>query len=161
LTLLSGEATRTPGVSLSPVLLNQTEEEHKWIRADSTGTSIEIANALKITRDDVKEYFTDGRRVSFLIEHRLAHEVFGGSLARSQGAGYDLEDTKRGKWEVRSISRGGIYFCPSYMVGSGRSFNVEGFLEKLSEIDGYVLADIESFPRVPFWILPVFQVRYW
>ncbi len=35
----------------------------------------EIARALKINIDDVKEYFTDSQRVSFILERRLTHEV--------------------------------------------------------------------------------------
>lgn len=35
----------------------------------------EIVQALKINAGDVREYFTDGRRVSFLLERRLAREV--------------------------------------------------------------------------------------
>lgn len=121
----------------------------------------EIAQALKISVDDVREYFTDGRRISFILERRIARETLKGTLSPSEGAGFDLIDPRGGKWEVRSISRGGIYFCPSYMVGSGRSFNEAGFLSKLSEIQGYIIADIESFPNVPFWIIPAEQVRTW
>jgi len=47
------------------------------------------------------------------------------------------------------------------MVGSGRSFNEQEFLEKLSEIKGYIISDIESFPNIPYWIIPVGQVRTW
>ena len=65
------------------------------------------------------------------------------------------------KWEVRSISAGGVYFCPSYMVGSGRSFNEPGFLQKLAEIKGYILTDITSFPDVPFWIVKSETVKDW
>lgn len=121
----------------------------------------EIAKALKITPDDVKAYFTDGRRISFILERRLAREVFKGKLAPSEGAGFDLIDSTGGKWEVRSITRGGIYFCPSYMVGSGRSFDEAGFKNKLKSIEGYVVSDIESFPHVPFWILPYTIVEGW
>ena len=78
-----------------------------------------------------------------------------------EGAGFDLIDPEGGKWEVRSISRGGVYFCPSYMVGSGRHFEEAGFISKLSEIRGYIIADIESFPNIPFWIIPADQVRNW
>lgn len=95
------------------------------------------------------------------MERRLAKEVLKGTLAPSEGAGYDLLDSKGGKWEVRSISRGGIYFCPSYIVGSGRSFNERGFLEKLPEMEGYIVSDIESFPDVPFWIITKQQVLSW
>lgn len=122
----------------------------------------ELARVLQVCEADVREYFTDGRRVSFLIERRLAREVVvGGRLAASEGAGFDLLDERGGKWEVRSISTGGIYFCPSYMVGSGRSFDEPGFLRKLQEIEGYIVSDIESFPDVPFWIIPKAIVAEW
>src|SRR3989338_5594083 len=34
----------------------------------------EVAKALKISVQDVREYFTDGRRVSFIIERRVSKE---------------------------------------------------------------------------------------
>lgn len=122
---------------------------------------LDISNSLKISEDDVRLYFTDGRRVSFILERRIAFEVINGTLAPSEGAGYDLVDQNGGKWEVRSITKGGIYFCPSYMVGSGRSFNETGFLDKLEEIEGYIVSDVESFPDVPFWILQKETVENW
>lgn len=121
-----------------------------------------IAEALKIKETDVRKYFTDGRRVSFLIERRLAYEILEGSkLAPCEGAGYDLLDSNNDKWEVRSITAGGVYFCPSNMVGKGRSFEREGFLRKLGGVKGYILADIVQFPEIPFWIIPIEQVRKW
>lgn len=121
----------------------------------------EIASALKISIDDVEEYFTDGRRISFILERRLSKEIFGGKIAESEGANFDLVDDKGRKWEVRSVSRKGTYFCPSYMVGSGRSFNEEGFISKLDAIEGYILCDIESFPKVSFFVIPSLIVRKW
>ncbi|MEO0082152.1 MAG: hypothetical protein ABIL25_07665 [candidate division WOR-3 bacterium] len=120
----------------------------------------EIAKALKIDEKDVKEYFTDGRRVSFLLERRIAKRL-DWVLAPSEGAGYDLVDPKGRRWEVRSITKGGIYFGPSYDVGSGRSYTERGFREKIGQLAGYVLCDIESFPRIPFWIISVKQVLRW
>jgi len=70
-------------------------------------------------------------------------------------------DSQGKKWEVRSITRGGIYFCPSYMVGSGRSFNEKGFLQKISEIEGYIISDIESFPNIPIWRVLSKEVLKW
>jgi len=121
----------------------------------------EIAKALKIGENDVKQYFTDGRRVSFILERRLACEVMQGRLAPSEGAGYDLLDWQGRKWEVRSITKGGIYFCPSYMVGSGRSFDKAGFLKKLKTIQGFIISDVESFSDIPFWIISSRVVRSW
>jgi hypothetical protein len=120
-----------------------------------------IAKALKITRNDVQEYFTDGRRVSFILERRLAYEFLHGRLAPSEGAGFDVYDTKGKKWEVRSITNTGVYFCPSYMVGKGRKFDEGGFLAKLREVEGYILGDALAFPSVPFWVLTSIQVRKW
>ena len=121
----------------------------------------EISQALKLTPKDAKDYFTDGRRVSFVLERRLAFEVLGGTLAPSEGAGFDLLDKDGKKWEVRSITKGGIYFCPSYMVGSGRSFAEPGFLAKLSEIEGYIVSDIELFPNIPYWKIQKNTVSNW
>ena len=121
----------------------------------------DIAKGLKISADEVREYFTDGRRVSFLIERRIAHEILKGTVSKSEGAGFDVIAPDGGKWEVRSISKSGIYFCPSYMIGSGRSFNEAGFQSKISEIRGYIVADIESFPNIPFWIISSDQVLKW
>ncbi len=120
-----------------------------------------IAAALKIQPADVREYFTDGRRVSFILERRIAREVLKGKVAESEGADYDLTDASGDKWEVRSITRGGVYFCPSYMVGSGRSFAAAGFLAKLDEIKGYILADVEMFPNVSFYVVSAREVRAW
>ena len=121
----------------------------------------EISNSLKLSEDDVRAYFTDGRRVSFLLERRLAYEVVKGRLAASEGAGYDLIDPDGIKWEVRSITRGGIYFCPSYMVGSGRKFDEPGFIAKLNEIKGYLVSDVECFPEIPYWCISQETVRGW
>jgi hypothetical protein len=51
--------------------------------------------------------------------------------------------------------------CPSYMVGSGRSFNCDGFLHKLNDIYGYAISDITLFPRVPYWLVTAEEVRKW
>jgi hypothetical protein len=120
----------------------------------------EVATALEVDVQSVREYFTDGRRVAFLIERRIAREE-GFKLAPSEGAAFDLVDREGGKWEVRNITRGGIYFCPSYMVGSGRSFDSPGFLRKLAGVNGYIVTDIESFPAVPYWILRRGIVEEW
>ncbi|MFN7086582.1 MAG: hypothetical protein ACK4N4_08145 [Burkholderiales bacterium] len=121
----------------------------------------EMSRILKVSVDDVRVYFTDGRRVSFLLERRIAYEVVKGQLAPNEGAGFDLIDPDGKKWEVRSITSGGIYFCPSYMVGSGRQFDEAGFLRKLDEIEGYIVSDVERFPNIPFWVVQKMTVLGW
>jgi len=121
----------------------------------------EVAAALKMEADEVREYFTDGRRVSFMLERRISREIIKGRLAQSEGASFDLFDSDGAKWEVRSITRTGIYFCPSYMVGSGRAFDEVGFLRKLDEVAGYLVSDVECFPDVPVWKIDGQRVRDW
>ena len=121
----------------------------------------EISKALRITDDDTKKYFTDGRRVSFLIERRAVESMPGSRLAPNEGSGFDLIDTNGGYWEVRSLTKGGIYFCPSYMVGSGRKFDEFGFLEKLGNVEGYIVTDISEFPTMPYWIIRYELVKRW
>lgn len=121
----------------------------------------ELARAFKVSRDDVREYLTDGRRVSFIIERRLKWENPGWQLAPSEGAGYDLLDPDGGMWEVRSITRQGVYFNPSNQVGSGRRFNEDGFQLKMSGIKGFILSDIVGFPVVDVFVVPVANVLRW
>ena len=85
----------------------------------------------------------------------------GSKLAPSEGSGFDLIDADGGNWEVRSLTKGGIYFCPSYMVGSGRKFDESGFLDKLDDVEGYFVTDITRFPEMPYWIIPYETVKQW
>jgi len=115
----------------------------------------DLSKALVLPPDEVCNYFKDGRRISFLLERRLATEVLNARLASSEAADFDIIDNNGDKWEVRCVTNSGVYFCPSYMVGSGREFNIEGFIKKINNLKGYVLVDIVTFPIVKFWIVPV------
>lgn len=112
-----------------------------------------LAAAMKLSEEDVRSYFVDGRRVSFIIERRLRDSFSGWTLAPSEGAGFDLIDEQGRNWEVRSITKN-IYFCPSAMVGKGRVFEELGFLAKLGDVEGYICADVTMFPTVPVFVVP-------
>ena len=119
-----------------------------------------ISKSLHISLEDTRKYFTDGRRVSFLIERRAVESMPGSRLAPSEGSGFDLIDASEGLWEVRSLSKT-IYFHPSYMEGSGRKFVEVGFLDKLDNIEGYFVTDITRFPEMPYWIIGYKIVEKW
>jgi hypothetical protein len=120
-----------------------------------------LAQELHIPSADTLTYFQDGRRASFIVERRLAFEYLKGRIADSEGAGYDVFDQSGKKWEVRCLTKGGMYFCPSYMKGSGRKFEENGFLEKLDEIEGYLIGRITNFPEVPVYEINKSQVYKW
>jgi len=119
-----------------------------------------LARGMRITEEEVTKYFTDGRRISFVLERRIAREILEGKISDSEGDPWDIIDANGDKWEVRSLSQK-IYFCPSYMVGSGRRFEEEGFLKKLEQIRGYVISDITQFPNVPVWLVESEEVLSW
>jgi len=120
-----------------------------------------IAKAFEVSIDDIREYLTDGRRASFIVERRLKWMHEGWTLAPSEGASYDLQDPDGGLWEVRSITKRGVYFNPSGQVGSGRSFNEEGFRAKVDGIEGYILTDIANFPNIDVFVVRWENVIRW
>jgi hypothetical protein len=132
------------------------ENQYEW-----TWNVDAIAKAFEINTGDIESYLSDGRRVSFIIERRIQKAHEGWTLAKSEGAGFDLSDPHDGKWEVRSITKQGVYFNPSNQVGSGRAFNEEGFLKKLGNLKGFILADIVEFPKVKVFVVPSKDIRNW
>ena len=108
-----------------------------------------IAVSMHLSPAETLDYFTDGCRVSFILERRICREIIVGRLAPNEAAGFDLIDAHGRKWEVRWITRQGVYFRSSYMVGSGRKFDEGGLFKKLHEIEGYVISDVTKFPEIP------------
>ncbi len=97
----------------------------------------------------VFEYFTDGRRVSFIFERKIAQKM-GAKVPPIDQADYDLLDKNNKKWEVRSLTDR-FYFASSKDIGSGREFKIENLKKKLSIIEGYLVCDAYLFPNVPSW----------
>ena len=120
----------------------------------------ELSKALRIDVLSVREYFTDGRRIAFLAERRIGMEE-GMRLAPSEGSAYDLKDSTGARWEVRTITKRGLFFCPSHMVGAGRKFNLEGWIDKLCKTKGFLLIDIEPFPQCRYWAVSSERVQIW
>ena len=126
-----------------------------------------VSTSLKLKKEETIEYFKDGRRASFLMERKIRDVINRKldtnkqwTLAISEGSGYDLLDANNEKWEVRSLTKN-VYFTPSNQVGSGRSFNKTGFLQKVNHIKGYFITDITKFPTIPYYKLTSDQIKKW
>jgi hypothetical protein len=117
-----------------------------------------LSGAMHLSKEDVIDYFKDGRRMSFILERRICKEVLDGKMPKSEGASFDIFDKEGGKWEVRCVTDTGTYFCPSSMIGAGRFFDEKGFLSKLEGIKGYILADITKFPLVEYWSTTSYEI---
>jgi hypothetical protein len=115
--------------------------------------------ALGLSAEDTLQWGLDGRRIAFSLERRIISEGLGATPTKTNTP-WDAEDGDN-KYEIRSVTRGGVYFCPNNQVGSGRRFSEKEFLDKLNELSYYCLADITQFPDVPFWVIPVEVVLNW
>lgn len=120
----------------------------------------EVSKSLILNENETKLYFRDGRRCAFLVERRI-RDFMKGSLAPSEGSSYDLIDSNGNNWEVRSLTKGGIYFTNSRDIGSSRTFNEDGFYRKLNNIEGYIVSDISHWPNVPVYKIPSNTVLDW
>lgn len=110
----------------------------------------EIAKALKISPEAVHEYFTDGRRVSFILERRIATEVLHATLAHSEGAGYDLIDllVQNGK-SAASRRAESISVQAIWLVQADHLMN-RGFLRSLKKSRAIFFPTLQHFPMCLF-----------
>lgn len=120
-----------------------------------------LCDALGLSDVRVRECFTDGRFVSFLIQRRMEKEIGGALVPSGEGGGHDLIDVYGKIWEVRTITPSGVYFCPSRMLGTGRHFKRQAFLEWLNGREGFILVDVYEFPSVYYWPVPSSVVTDW
>lgn len=118
-----------------------------------------IGEGLGLTPDQVKDWFHDGRNVSKVMEMNMANKL--GCRLSKTDEGYDLIAPDGKFWEVRCLTERGASFAPSKMTGAGRKFNMEGMIEKLQLVKGYVVTDIQLFPKIPYWVIPVHIVEAW
>tara|TARA_R110002096_G_C14113602_1_gene680091 strand:+ start:58 stop:519 length:462 start_codon:yes stop_codon:yes gene_type:complete len=118
-----------------------------------------LAAGLQIPIDTVAECMQDGRFLAFVLEHRVAALIPGATLMESN-ADYDLE-CDLGRFEVRAMTKRGINFAPSNMMGAGRTIDPLGFAAKLGRIDGYLVVDVVTFPIMQVHLVRSQTVADW
>jgi hypothetical protein len=102
----------------------------------------------RCSSDALSELFRDGRVASRFIELEVLERFSGLRGAESSNAkGYDMVGRGGQKLEVKTFTKGGCKFVPSYMVGSGRKMDVKK--AKKETVAKYLcIADITDFPHV-------------
>lgn len=118
-----------------------------------------IAKSLGVTYEQVFRLFSDARSVSKIVEMRVTRRT-GYTLAPSSNATWDAH-YKGALWEVRCISRNGVYFCPASCVGADRKFDAKKFEARLWRPGGFLLADLSTFPHVEVHALDNLVVLDW
>ena len=90
--------------------------------------------------------FLNGSTISRFIELWLARNY--DKLMDSDTVEYDLWDfEKKRKVEVKSFTKGGCNFMPSYMIGAGRKLDEEKAYEY---VDGkiFCIVNIKDYPNI-------------
>lgn len=121
----------------------------------------DVARALQLPVGECADLMRNSRLLSSVIEHRLVHQYFIGSSLAPNNAPYDLLTKSGSRAEVRSITKQGVHFAPSYMRGSGRSFDRKRFEERLDQLNLFILVDTTSYPSSKFWVLDADVVHDW
>lgn len=93
----------------------------------------------------VNQLFTDGRRASGFLERQL--ELWFPDLTFVDGKGYDHVDLQQQKYDAKCFTQRGAKFCPSNMIGVGRSVNEEKLWEHATQMI-YIFCDVVDFPQV-------------
>jgi len=109
----------------------------------------DLKNQIKLgslTEDQIKRCMMDGRFASHYMEKELVNWFPHLKESEDSCGPFDhLMDNQ--KIDHKNCTKGGVKFMPSKMLGTGREFNSEEFLEKTAEMD-YVITDITTYPII-------------
>lgn len=98
----------------------------------------------------------DGRIMGLLAEDIIAGHFNGLTRTKHNGASADLIKTDCRvpmRIQCKSFKEQSVSVAPSKMKGVGRKFSEQDFDEYSDEIDGWLLIDISSFPKMIVYAL--------
>jgi len=98
-----------------------------------------------LSQELVYKLLTDGRRASGFLEQQLAKWF--PDLTFEDGKGYDHVDTEGKQYDAKCFTKGGAKFCPSVMLGAGRSVDQNKLWEHANDMI-YIFCDVVEFPKV-------------
>ena len=119
----------------------------KAIELDKTDVFHCPASFGTLSQEQVNKLFTDGRRASGFLEIQL--EEWYDGLEFKDGKGYDhINKNIPGQlYDAKCFTKGGAKFCPSVMLGAGRSVDEQKLWEHAMNMI-YIFTDVVSFPEV-------------
>jgi hypothetical protein len=118
-------------------------ELNKTYTFDLTGT----VSFGDLPAEKLYELFRDGRfacePISWILEQTFEH------LTYVDRKGFDFSHPEYPYIEKKQITKGGLKFCPSSMIGTKRSVDYNEVLRHIKELDlKFFVVDITSFPIV-------------
>ena len=100
-----------------------------------------------LSKEYITEIFKDGRPFSYFIEKWLEQNY---PLKHITGCkSYDFVDINNDQilYDEKTFTKKGCNFCPSNMLGQGRTFNEEVFIEKSNKLIFCIVSNI-NFPEI-------------
>ena len=107
-----------------------------------------VAEALHLTDKEAVAHSRDGRHLGDIIERIISREL-NVRMTEHEG-GHLLFDEDEQPWRVRRLTKGGVIFSPQSMQGTGRTFSAFDFTTFVLKHTGFIVADVETWPRVPY-----------
>ena len=98
-----------------------------------------------LSQDKVNRLFTDGRRAAGFLEIQL--EEWFPELTFVDAKGYDHVDSEDVQYDAKCFTKGGAKFCPSSMIGVGRTLDEDKLWEHANDMI-YIFCDVVEFPKV-------------
>ena len=101
----------------------------------------------KLPANIINEIMKDGRAFSFFIEPWLSQTY---PMIHIKGCkAYDFIDSETEciKFDAKTFTKNGCKYVPSSMLGTGRKFNEEKFLEKANNLVYIIVSNI-NFPHI-------------
>lgn len=100
-----------------------------------------------IPQEELIKGFRDGRAFGLISEYILP-AVSNGIIKKVAGNKCFDHIKKKVKIEQRTLTGFGIRLMPSNQIGTGRSFNLGEFKDKVKEVDWFFIIDNTQFPKL-------------
>lgn len=120
-----------------------------------------MAAAMQATEAEMKEFFKLPGSVPDLAKTIVVKKLRGWRPAAAKGSYHDFVDDQGKLWKFGGMSAGGMRFNASRRTVPGDRFNEAGFHQKLDRTEGYVLADIPTFPKLDVYLAETKTIRRW
>ena len=120
-----------------------------------TSVALNVTNTVKIppitfgnlSSGIVNELFKDGRVASHFIEAWVAQNYPVTHVKGCKKYDFTDENFPDTKYDEKTFTKGGCKFCPSNMLGQGRTFDAKVFQEKTMGMI-FCIASVVNFPEI-------------
>ena len=100
-----------------------------------------------LSSDEIIKIFKDGRPFSHFIEKWLEKNYPLIHITGCKDHDFIDKEFRDTKYDEKTFTSKGCKFCPSNMLGAGRSFNAEIFKEKSSKLIYCIVSNV-NFPEI-------------